>query len=73
MKIDPPWPWSVDFDNHPQTEMLRIEGVPVDCKWEATILPMTAARSIAPRELITGEYDDVLAVENGLRGSNCFI
>jgi hypothetical protein len=57
-----------DYDAPPQTEMLRIEEVSENCIWEATILPMTAARSIAPGEVLCGEYDDVLVVEKGLSG-----
>jgi len=66
--LDYPVPWNDDYDTPPQTEMLRIEEISDDCKWEVTILPMTAARPIAPGQVLIGEYNDVLAVGNDLRG-----
>lgn len=65
--LDYPDPFE-DFDAPPQTEMLRIEEVSDACKWEATILPLTAARSIEPGQVIRGEYNDVLAAGDSLRG-----
>ena len=65
--LDPPAPYE-DYDAPPHTEMLRIEEVSDDCKWELTILPMSSARTIAPGNVVIGEYNDVLAVDNGLSG-----
>lgn len=65
--LDYPKPFE-DYDAPPHTEMLRIEEISEDCKWEATILPMSAARSVAPGKVLSGEYSDVLAAANELRG-----
>ena len=65
--LDPPAPYE-DYDAPPHTEMLRIEEVSDDCKWELTILPMSSARTIAQGKIVSGENNDVLAVDKGLSG-----
>jgi hypothetical protein len=57
-----------DYDAPPHTEMLRIEEVSPDCNWELSILPMSAARTFSPGQTLSGTYDDVMRVADGLQG-----
>ncbi|MBL8090610.1 MAG: hypothetical protein JNJ43_09800 [Anaerolineales bacterium] len=63
--LDPPILYE-DYDSPPHTEMLRIEDVSPDCKWELSILPMSAARKISSGQVLSGMYSDVLAVMSNL-------
>jgi len=65
--IDYPIPYP-DYNSPPQTEMLRVENVTSNCSWDVSVLPMSAARTISSGQLISGKYDDVIAVANNLNG-----
>lgn len=65
--IDYPIPYP-NYNSPPQTEVLRVEQVTSDCSWEVSVLPMSAARTISAGQLISGKYNDVIAVANNLNG-----
>lgn len=65
--LDDPTPYDDFGGASPQTEMLRIQEVSQECKWNLTILPMSAARTLSPGQTISGMHDDVLSVSDGLQ------
>jgi len=59
----PDWDGSKIIDSSSTNlESLRMERIDPDCYWEVDILPLENARKISPGELVSGTYDEVLAL-----------
>ena len=52
-----------NFISNPNLEKLRMEEVTQDCFWEVDLVPLSSARKVFPGQIISGTYDEVLAVQ----------
>ena len=55
------------FISNPNLEMLQISEVTPDCYWEVDIMPLDSAKKIYPGQVLSGTYDDVLAVVGNIK------